>query len=514
MKTAKFLLLFLATSCVSTYSEENWALLINYSPVVKYDSGPVLQFDSEVNKSGIYLLEMAESGVCNPLCPGICRNNICFESVIDDAFLNDATDGELSESRRKVTIPLKIEPVENTVLIKPETGTLRPGAIYELLLTPLLRSSDGYPVKYFYGDQVPFTVSFQTEEEDLKIAEIKSVWPADGAEMVPQNSAWILIESNSLSSGIIKSGDLYIESEKGEIIELSPDDKTRLCSTECLLLWIDEILESETVYYLKSRNNLSFKDGSIIPSWKAISKFKTGKLLWSWDPAFSEVESHNVTGCTHFNTTVNSDVLVWMRNEEGFAGPVIAFSRGEIEMGTRDTGRIEIYYIGINGVSGKLGRFDTDPEISWNPTLAITELYPNAIGGEPAMEYIAIKNISFFDLNLLNYRLTDDLEKPGETLPELILSAGSTIYITGENYDFMEPEAVLLEDKNILITDGSLLSSGMTNSGETIWLIDPSENIVSRYGGWIDVSETPGVIITRIDPHGCDVADRWTIIEP
>ncbi|MBU1220305.1 hypothetical protein KKF34_03950 [Myxococcota bacterium] len=510
MKFTMVISVFLLTSCLTPETEENWTLLVNYSPSVKYDSGPILQFDSAVNPHGVFLLEMVDSGICNPLCPGICKNNRCFRSQIDEDFYNDAKDGELSSQRKLMTIPVTIEPMDKNLFIKPQSGTLRPDSIYEILLTSSLRNNHGYPVKDTFGDSVPFSLPFQTEKEDIETAQLVSVWPENGARNIPQNTAWILIESPSLSSGSIKSGDLYLESTSGETMELAPDTKIVSCGSKCLMLWLEDILDSDTEYYIKSRYNIFLPDGKLIPSWDRIGAFKTGNLLWSWDPQFTDVQMSGVTGCTHFNSSVNSDVLMWIKNEEGFSSPVSVFNRGEIEIGTRDIGRIEIYYIGVNGVSGKLGRFDVEVEDEWNPTLAITELYPNAFGPEPAMEYIAVKNISFNDLNLQGFRITDDLEKTGEILPDFILLGGDTVYIVGENYDFMSEEAACLEGKDIIITEGSLLSSGMTNSGETVWLIDPDENIISRYGGWIDVSNTPGAVVMRIDPHGCDVRDRWT----
>lgn len=512
MKITMVISIFLFTSCLTPETEENWTLLVNYSPSVKYDSGPILQFDSAVNPQGVFILEMLDSGICNPLCPGICKNNRCYQSQIDEDFLNDAKDGELSNQRKLKTIPVNIESMDKNLFIKPLDGTLRPDSIYEILLTSSLRNNNGYPVKDTSGDAVPFSIPFQTEKEDIETAQVVSVWPGNDARNIPQNTAWILIESPSLSSGSIKPGDLYLESISGEKIELTPDEKIVSCGSKCLMLWIENILESDTEYFLKSRLNIILPDGKLIPSWDSIAAFKTGNLLWSWDPQFSEVEMQEVTGCTHFNSSVNSGVLMWIKNEEGFSSPVSVFPRGEIELGTRDIGRIEIYYIGINGTSGKLGRFDAEVQYEWNPTLAITELYPNAFGPEPAMEFIAVKNISFNDRNLQEFRITDDLEKTGEILPDFNLQAGKTVYIVGENYDFLSDEATLLEDKDVIITEGSLLSSGMTNSGETVWLIDPDESIISRYGGWIDVSSTPGAVVMRIDPHGCDVRDRWTTL--
>ncbi|MBN2725521.1 MAG: lamin tail domain-containing protein [Deltaproteobacteria bacterium] len=511
------LLSLLFHGCISSPKiSEQYLHIVDYESVISPEGFFTMVLDSPPGKTqqGIYLFESLFSGECNPLCPGICHNGKCMTSIVDENYLEDASDGVLSKSRESKSISIAITVEDNQLKLKIPDKSFKPNTIYELLITPGLKNINGFPIVSPLEEKKPFVILFETTSSSFEAAPLKIIWPQNYQKETPQNLGWILVETDEDIHSSANAGDFYLESSEGRIIELVPEQKSRQCTSWCKLFWVGDFLDSKTEYALMARENTFVPSGKIIPSWKPLAHFTTGDLQWSWSPEFSEIQTQAVTGCMHLNGKISGEALLWIDNMKGMMLPSSLFRDSIFELAAPESGLWRINWLSAGGESGIIDTVEVQSSEYFKKSVAITGIYPNAIGPEPANEFIIIENVSSSIVNLENWRITDSLEKTGDLLPDYSLLPGDEIYITGDGFDLESADGELIgSNATIISVRGTLLSSGMTNTGETVYLFNDEDQIVSRYGGWIDASEKPGIEIQRIFPDGCDVKYNWKILE-
>ena len=79
-----------------------------------------------------------------------------------------------------------------------------------------------------------------------------------------------------------------------------------------------------------------------------------------------------------------------------------------------------------------------------------------------------------------------------------------------------------MSEGTISVAEGTILvhvagrigSDGLSNSGEVVRLVSAEGQIVSQYGGWVDVSATAwsGKSTKRASADACDALDAWSKI--
>jgi hypothetical protein len=162
----------------------------------------------------------------------------------------------------------------------------------------------------------------------------------------------------------------------------------------------------------------------------------------------------------------------------------------------------------------RAGNVAESAELSWQtpaalPPLVITEVLANSAGPEPAQEFVELRNvgadiISTDGLSIADARGSDALP-PGTLAPGEYALVVTAAYAPDNGAD-PPPRA----GTQLLRVDGRIGADGLSNGGEVTRLLRGDE-IVSSYGGWVDVSSVAwaGRSVHRLVQSACDRRDAW-----
>jgi len=463
---------------------------------------------------GVFLVPQQDGGSCNPACPVPCAAGRCFLSEVDAAFLDDATGGDLSATRRRATEALVVEADGESWRVRPRWGALRPSWRYDLVLSPRVRDDRGLPLLDPEGRAAAFVVPFETARADDLEAVVTLLAPAPGAR-VPQNLAFLALRLSG--SGGEAAGTFVLETADRRVLELTATTLPAACvgappGARCLALWIPETLAPDTVHELRVVRRVRLSDGRYLLPWSRPVRFRTGELDWLYPPRWEPEAPIGVTGCVHLGGTLTGEGLVWL---EADGAPVCQATRvrfGRTELGFRGTqdAVVRVRVLGLDGtvlVGEPIAVAADDDEAH---PVAIVRVHPNPVGPEPAQEFLELENVSASPVELEGWELTDDPEKVGDLLPAFTLLPGARVRVAGKGHDPAfpgEPPA----DGDVLVLGSSLANAGLGNGGEPLYLFDSFGWLVSRYGGWIDTGEAPGLSVRRAAPTACDVPASWEL---
>jgi len=143
------------------------------------------------------------------------------------------------------------------------------------------------------------------------------------------------------------------------------------------------------------------------------------------------------------------------------------------------------------------------------PPVAITEVLANPVGPEPAQEWVELRNLGGEPVELGGLGIADG--RGADPLPAATLGPGAYALVVTSAYDpgngaDPPPRA----GTQLLRVDGRIGADGLSNGGEVTRLLRGDE-VVSSYGGWLDVSASPwaGHSVHRLVETACDRRDAW-----
>jgi hypothetical protein len=144
------------------------------------------------------------------------------------------------------------------------------------------------------------------------------------------------------------------------------------------------------------------------------------------------------------------------------------------------------------------------------PALVITEVLANPAGSETTQEFVEIYNRGSDTQNLGGLLLAD--KSGSDVLPQASLVAGAYAVIVPEGYAADGKDPAPREGTLVVRVAGRLGSDGLSNAGEVVRLLTAQGDVISQYGGWVDVSATAwsGKSVKRSSPDACDAADAWS----
>jgi hypothetical protein len=143
------------------------------------------------------------------------------------------------------------------------------------------------------------------------------------------------------------------------------------------------------------------------------------------------------------------------------------------------------------------------------PPVAITEVLANPLGPEPAQEWVELRNLGGDPVALDGLSIADS--RGADLLPAATLDPGAYALVVTSSYD---PESGAdpppRAGTELLRVDSRLGADGLSNGGEVTRLLRGDE-VVSSYGGWVDVSSTTwaGHSVHRLVETACDRKDAW-----
>lgn len=144
------------------------------------------------------------------------------------------------------------------------------------------------------------------------------------------------------------------------------------------------------------------------------------------------------------------------------------------------------------------------------PTLALTEILANPAGSETTQEFVEILNWGKEPQALGGLQLAD--KSGSDALSEVLLPAGAFAVVVSEGYLADGKDPAPREGAVVVHIGGRIGSDGLSNSGETVRLLTAQSDVISQYGGWVDVSASAwsGKSVKRSDASACDGANAWS----
>lgn len=153
--------------------------------------------------------------------------------------------------------------------------------------------------------------------------------------------------------------------------------------------------------------------------------------------------------------------------------------------------------------------FTTPPA---RPSVVISEVLANPAGSEYTQEFVELLNFGVEAISLTGFAIEDATGQ--DVLGDAVLAPGARALIVAEGFDPSagpdpEPAAGTL----LLRVQGRIGKDGLSNAGEVVTLRAPDGQVVSHYGGWVNVgaSSWNGRSVHRVpqdDP--CDDKRLWT----
>jgi hypothetical protein len=142
--------------------------------------------------------------------------------------------------------------------------------------------------------------------------------------------------------------------------------------------------------------------------------------------------------------------------------------------------------------------------------IAITEVLPNPTGPETTQELVELRNLGSAAVALEGMLIED--AAGADPLPAATLEPGAFAVVVAAGYNPMDgrdpaPRAGAM----LLRVDGRIGRDGIANAGEAVRLRARSGEVLSRYGGWIDVggSAWTGHSVQRLPQDACDAPAAW-----
>jgi hypothetical protein len=145
------------------------------------------------------------------------------------------------------------------------------------------------------------------------------------------------------------------------------------------------------------------------------------------------------------------------------------------------------------------------------PRVVITEILANSAGSETTQEFVEILNAGDADVALGGLVLAD--KSGSDVLPAATLAPGAFALVVAEKYDPAEGSDIPPREGTLLLpVPGKIGADGMSNAGEPVRLSTPGGDVISQYGGWVDVSASAwsGKSVKRASPDACDAATAWS----
>lgn len=169
-------------------------------------------------------------------------------------------------------------------------------------------------------------------------------------------------------------------------------------------------------------------------------------------------------------------------------------------LGPETVGELAIASEALDGT-----RLSSTHPLSTEPRLAplvIAEVRADAVGPEPAQEYVELWNASSEALEIGGFRLSDAEDREGDALPATLrVEADARILVVADTFDPLAPQDVRPPPGATLARIGSSLgSSGLTNGGEPLFLRDTLGRRVAEMPAV--AAPGPGICVVRIAPPG------------
>jgi hypothetical protein len=341
--------------------------------------------------------------------------------------------------------------------------------------------------------------------------------PPSGSTGMPTNLASLVVQFTEPVRPAGDSPSFVLRSAAGEAWPLAVGEGVA-CAQSCYRLTLGAPLAPSGLYTLEAMPDLlQFLDGKPVPA-GAAGSFSTGAEPDLFAPRIESISAEARAGCLLVQLVadepVRADLVVHAGDQ---SAPLLGLAYGstltrierlpdlppgiaEVEVQVRDRAGNQAT---VAPVAVAL-----PPAL---PRLVLTEILANSAGSETTQEFVEIYNAAGEPLALGGLVIAD--KTGSDVLPEGMLAGGAFALVVADKYDptlggdVAPREGTLLER-----VPGRIGSDGLSNAGEPVRLLTAAGEVISEYGGWVDVSASAwsGKSVKRTSVEACDEAAAWT----
>ena len=458
---------------------------------------------------------------------GVCLRGVCWQSRVGSGFLSDLKNPPLAESRASLRhrVRLVLNPAGTGVTVLPDRP-LRPRTPYTLAISSAVADLADNPLTGPDGLAAPFVYHFVTADPYEGCGEIRLVRPSSGIVGVPLNLPRLFVSASLPLPGPAANGVRLVRVETGETVAQGVRPEPGGCGSSaaagsgCYSMEISGELAPFSRFELAAAVvGEQGGDCAFVP-FDTPQQFVTGGSADTEAPSLDLVAARVDARCLSFRVLssepVSLLVSVWRAAQVGVGLPLVTEPVAEpsaehqvgldlsaLAAGTAIALVVEGRdLVDLPAVSEPV-TLEVGPEL---PFVAITEVLANPAGPEPDQEFVEIYNLSDRTVVLEGWSVSDSEQDTGDPLSTGELAAGQFGLLVGKGYDpFQGQDPSPDPSVPLFRSDTSLASSGLSNSGEPLFLWDGQGRLVSAYREAANVSGSGhnGCSVELIAPSVC-----------
>jgi Lamin Tail Domain len=340
--------------------------------------------------------------------------------------------------------------------------------------------------------------------------------PAGSADIPPNLAALVVqfVEPVQSSSG---EPPFVLRSAAGDAVSVAMGS-TIDCAGTCYMLVPASALMPSTSYTLEaSEGGLQFLDSKPIPSGR-VGTFSTAAAADVFVPRILSSTLALAEGCASVHVATDEAVQIEVMFVAGSSQAVI--SHAVFRASADFAERLPDLPAGIASQAtlravDRAGNSTTSAPVDVQlpphlPALVISEVLANPAGSETTQEFVELYNRGDSSEDLGGLRLAD--KSGSDVLPQAALAPGAYAVVVPEGFSVDGKDPAPRDGAVVVRVSGRLGSDGLSNTGEPVRLLTAKDEVISQYGGWVDVSATAwsGKSVKRLRPDICDSADAWS----
>jgi hypothetical protein len=291
------------------------------------------------------------------------------------------------------------------------------------------------------------------------------------------------------------------------------------CDASCYQVPLASGLEPSALYTLGVvEGGLQFLDGKPVPAGSAGS-FAAGAVADLYAPRIEAFTALIVETCLSVHLVADEAVRADLVISAG--GQEAVLPGGNFVQATDLAQRLPELPPSLPAqvlarVIDRAGNEASSAPVSFNlppalPRLVLTEVLANPAGSETTQEFVEIYNAGGETAALGGLVIAD--KTGSDVLPDAALPPGGFAVIVGEKYDPADGKDIAVRDSAVLVrAAGRIGSDGLANAGEVVSLLAAGGQVISQYGGFVDVSASAwsGKSVKRTSIDACDGLAAWT----
>lgn len=448
---------------------------------------------------------------------------LLFAGATDDELFEDLTQAPLRMSDLQREVESDIRYLEDRITITPR-DPLEADSIYTVAVAGWAQSTSEQDLN---GDGSPFVGELTVSRKDDAGASAVASWPADGTAGAAPNLDFAAVQFDGEISGAEKG--VWLQDPEGlswpASVDLAPCRQIGWSDGQCAIIAPAANLAPDTDYKIVVGSKVRDARGAPSGLWSADfhTAAEADRESSSWLPMHCYADELAVeAGCAliddrSITLRILADEPVRLRLKAPQNINYAVAPRGEAQLIARDLppdSRVNLELIAAdlagNQTTAQLDLRTASPLAK----LSITEVRADPFGPEPAQEYVELLNWGDTPVDLQGYSISDDPDDVGKSVAQSVLvHPGARVLLVSDRFDPDDPRDDAPPPGAALIRIGSsLASAGLSNSGEPLFLRDPSGKRISA----APASPRPrsGVCIVRVAEDMRDGSDGSFAYDP